>query len=1166
MKEEALNLLPFAIKVIKYIFNSENKDDWKTIVNTAVRLNVNKEDFERIFDNKAINKLIKNLKDNPGFELKEDLTNGFNEILVNSNLSSELKSYLVDSVVTIILNKVKEDYPTVYSNYLLQEIHNEISLKNDKKVLFDIDSIDADIQSSSNKKYRLSLDYYELDDPDAENLIKQKISENSDIYINYYCPTEALFRILNFLRNNGYSNVIVATSIDAWSKIRESKIKKQILIPFFAYEELRIIDDNINILIDDGNTYHEYNSNPILLRKRTRQNISHSLINIVKVETGEAYQIVKETNGLFVPLQMKLTSGVVDVRLRYNIDKEDIENVLYLFLINEWNDKDIETIETVFEIPDVEAVFKKYSIGANPLFIKSSHRYNGSIYYKVAFYQAAWQQLDKLLTKKQIIKFIDYVLNTIKNYPEYGISDGIYKSLTYVFYYRDQSTKKYIHDKFASLLEHVDTIDEYKRQYGLFDKFVDIVPDVIIDLFEKLIKKDAEAFSDELKIYHYDLGWTLQKLIQNSLYTERALYLTANIYKYNERIKPTLLEAFCAWYNMLPNDCKNKKVKIAESIISSNDKFWNIIYDNLPAANMSIVNSWAEPGFIDERIEHKVAQQDYVDTVIGYLRICINNMSTNVERISDLLRIINYYDDEYYEIFVSELKQKEKSMTDVERARLCYKIHRRIFDVRYFEKSWGKVNQARIDKLIDVIDGLKYKYPEYAHYYLFINDYDGVILNPFKFEEEDHRKNNNDLVNQERIEIIKRYAAGEFDLERLISILCNETSTNLGEYIASVIDGGLFSKKTINLIIKNDKSKYRNVLKRYCFAIAGCGFKQYSLMMKFIKSIKIPNIVYLTALESFRDYIDDLIPIISSCPENIKKEFWSKRRIYSNKITRIGMEYILDSTIIYGNKATYIDYLSSLLNLMDYQYVFNRLMQVVGCSGDFESIDGYDMETILEQISPLLFEDNDNKKICDIELQFRNKLGWDKLKFTQYCFAKYPEYYAKTIVSTFKTNGTGLRKYIDNRFDYSFYYSVSFCPGFINNHFDNDLFDKWVDGFKAILDECGIEDMFDDSIGRMLPFSPFDSDGISPLIHIRDFIEKRKSKDLRIAFIVTECNKRGAYALSAGSTERQISNDYKQKADILKESGYTECALIYYDLAKDYGWQSNLERERAEDE
>ena len=165
--------------------------------------------------------------------------------------------------------------------------------------------IDIDAQIRKESLYKgMSLDFFELDDEQFEIKFQEKINDER-IFVVGKSREETIYRILNELRRKYPERVtIIIKSETEWKKLDKENMAGNILIPFFLADSIAVIANNTNIFIYGEDEPCYYNSK-LELRKRTKQSIIRSLEK-VGIDAHEAYNMVDNTHGLYVPLKKKL--------------------------------------------------------------------------------------------------------------------------------------------------------------------------------------------------------------------------------------------------------------------------------------------------------------------------------------------------------------------------------------------------------------------------------------------------------------------------------------------------------------------------------------------------------------------------------------------------------------------------------------------------------------------------------------------------------------------------------------------------------------------------------------------------------------------------------------------------------------------------------------------
>jgi hypothetical protein len=103
-------------------------------------------------------------------------------------------------------------------------------------------------------------------------------------------------------------------------------------------------------------------------------------------------------------------------------------------------------------------------------------------------------------------------------------------------------------------------------------------------------------------------------------------------------------------------------------------------------------------------------------------------------------------------------------------------------------------------------------------------------------------------------------------------------------------------------------------------------------------------------------------------------------------------------------------------------------------------------------------------------------------------------------------------------------------------------------------------------IGKVLSYSPKDSDGTWPTRAIRDLIDQINSDEINRGFITQVYNNRGATSrglLAGGTQERELAKQYKEHADALRDA-WPITASVLDKIARDYLSDARREDLRAE--
>lgn len=1152
--------------VITYLYNNHK---WFSIFKKTIKENEGHDITSVLLNDSAIKRISKVIKKTNGFGLKEKLFAEFSAIFSESNVDINNYSEIVNNMIDALINGIKGKYPNIYRAYIeddnhdmIETIYSHLIQNNEYTSLTNLNSAIDRFDFNNSAEIKITIDFFDFNDIKTEEAILQKINDNENIFIKYYCVEEALLRLWNLLKNRNIKNAVVINNVETWEQFSQSNEKGYILIPNFQYKELKLIEDNVNIIVNDGLIYHENDDEYLELRRRTKRNIVDSLVKI-GLDSDLAYKYVKDTNGLYYPLMTKLLKDKYVFENGYEYDKSDEIALQYLVLINKFSIDDIGFISEYFEIADPQRIVRRYTTGLNPLFIERRGRDNKQ-HYSVAYYDSAFYQFTRQMSELMFKKFIDFALIAInkKERSKYLV-DGVIDSLIKIHYLgKENHVRSYGHEKLNSFIATISNVESFNDYSNILIELVNICPDCVLDKLESIASDNPEGLAKTITPYSGDLVTIFKRLIIKSQFVKPTLKLCLELYQYNDSFKSFLQDVFCPWYNNLPQIYSDKKVELVSELLKLSQKFMDIIEHSLPRFSQGTIVVWNEPDYMDEDIDHAVSIDIYKNTVNGYINLCLDNINGDYSRIVSLLDDITVFDDQIIKKYISIVQDALVNYDDLQRAKYSYEVVRLINKHRYFKDSGWALGEDRLVLFEQLLDSIKYDSPEYEYYYLFERDYESILLHPTPYKEDNYKQDNDKQTYELRLQKYKEYLDKGYELKKLISMY--EKDSCLGLFIAATLD-----KKDLlcflDTIIENDRTPSLSILRRFCFSLNRDDLICFELMVNHIRKTTNDKNIIMTVLESLYGHHDSLIEIVDSFSDDIKFEYWHKRRIYSNSFSVDEAKLILDRAICYGNKATYLDYLNDFTGLFDKTTLLHYIMNIRSVRGDVNSNEIYDFETIIKSFEPGELDDEQCKAMAEIEIDFSELLNWEDMIFSNYCFSKDPIYYIKIVLNNFDKNITFDDTYLDDRYTYSLYYKTRFCPGVIDDEFDESIFHNWINIFYDVLRQYYDDDFIDDMIGGLLAFSPVDDDGFPPLKPVRVFIEEKNSKPLNVAYAIAEQDKRGAYTLTEGVDEMRLSNKYKELAERLKELGYPVCSNIYKMISRSYAHQSDLERESVHD-
>lgn len=1181
------------------------------------------QDLFAVFSNENLEAMAKKLKDKKGYEFPKLLHKELYELMMKYEIPKFEAETYIHHFMQVIIKYIEESDSDKYLEMFLGELRENInsqfgliesklelimkqiaSLKEEEILCYSISDIDIEIRKES--KYKgLSLDFFKVDDEQFE-LRFQNVIQEERVYVVGKSREETVYRILNELREKNSDRItLIIKSEDDWIKLQKVDISGRILIPFFYSNKILAIPNNTNIFIY-GEDEPCYSNEKIVLRRRTRKNIINSLEE-AGIKYSEAYQIVDNTHGLYVPLKKKIFNGAMYDIPDWVTEHSDV--VMAALLCGKWTESSGDKL--VFEelsgkkYDECEKELKKYLYGENP-YIVINQGYHASNM-QLASVEDAWEELDIFITDELWEKYINLLYAILieaepifeypfeKHFeasiyakkPEWSsiLKQGMLRTLIMRAYYKGHEEKqKQIDNIVTKILDTIDTKERwaYISQYlsdlceASPESFLSKIENELLHpqgLLEIFKKNDGDIFT--ARNYYINVLWAVEQLLQQKKYVFRALEWLWKLDAYNIKYsisntpRKILEVVFCAWINESSLSV-DTKIEQAEKAINNYPNAWDIIESELPNGRNSICSTLSKPKYrkIDEL--DTLNMNDVNKTYIKYLKMCVTAANDNEERWIKIISHLSSYDktiqNEVFEKLLFECKQ----MSDNKKIKIKNKIRNEVFRHRYFCDTDWSISEAEISKFEDVINKIKLTNKIYDYLYIFSPSYEFPLMHPTPYSQDkslDTHKEN-DLKKELEIKAkLNEFHRNGYSIEELIRLSLSVGQNKLGEIFAKFYNKGRFDEEIFNLLLKYDVEG-RCVFDYIKYLYESVDFNK---ILEKIKSLSnntnlLVNVISLEKIENIKN------AWIFKEDEDIKKEYWNRNRgiFISEKASHEVLILALDECKRYGNINSYLELLYDVNTKLSLEELYDSILAIKQFNGknELDSMGSYYLEEIFKVLQESYIS-NDEKcgELAYLEWMLRNVFEWEQMKCLQKVIKKDPTFYAGLVKIIYKSNNSfenDEKKQLANQV-YSGFYKAQFCPGEKNGKIIYEDLKEWIDKFKELLKNQGQEKLFGNLIGKLLSYSPIGEDGFYPYESVRKIIEDYYSESLKQSFVVAERNKRGVHTVDAGKSELLFHNKYQKNADGIRKN-YPKTAKIYDELSSIYMRESEIERRRAEDE
>ena len=1183
-------------------------------------------DLTAVLSKKNLLELSKKMKNRSGFEFSETLRDELYYLMAKYEIppydAEEYIRMFSQSIIGYIEEHDKEktfemfigDFRKSTESKFEEVLKNQklimsalSSLINPKVVLFTIADIDSRIRRHSEYK-GLSLDFFEIDDNEFQQKFKNSI-DNKMIFVVGKSHEETIYRILNELkRNYSEKTVFVIESRAEWDKLENNNLSGCVLIPKFYDENIPAISNNINIFV-----YNEdepcYSSEKLVLRKRTRKNLISALEN-VGIEHSDAYALADNTHGLYSALRKKLFNEASHTKNPWVERHTDV--VIAALLCGKWTESEGDKL--IFEeltrvsYAECKKELLEYSYGEMPFVVEFKGHRGENI--QIASIEDAWEELDYYITDAMWSKFIKLfyevliVSEPIFDHPfekhfevsirvqkpdwSQALKRGMLRTLVMRAFYRKHNENQYEVDNIIK--EILGTINTTKR-WGYISQYMpelcEASPKAVIERLEKELESPSglkELFEtkdgDFMTSRHYytNVLFAVEQLLQQKQYVVRAVEWLWHMDSYDIKYslsnspKEILGTVFCAWINMSVLTVE-QKIELAKKAIEKYPNAWEIIYSNFPNERTTVFSTFSTPRHrtVDEPDE--IYRDQLNKTYIEYLDICVNNTNGNVDRWKKIIGALHMYPSENQDDVFCKLIEDCKTMSDRDKTKIKNKLRNTLYRHRYFSDADWSVSEDVLKKYESVFSAISVENKVYDFLYLFTQSYDFPLLNPIPFHCEEKtsssREENKVLREKEILSQFKIFKENGYSIEELIELAATNDKYSIGEVLAEFYCENIFDDRIYKKLLENDST----LTQAYEYARTMCRSGSIGIDKILRKTKEVTQntkfIAWIISLELIKDYKTALI---RNENEAIKNEYWnfSFRSSLSDDAKQDTCIWALNECKIYGTLNSYLTLLFDVKDRISISDLYNSIFDIDNIKvGMQNQMMDYYLKEILKKLQTEYIDDLEKcTQLALLEWKCRNILEWEDMRCMQKVMKIDPSMYAELAKVIFKAEDadevTEEQRNIANAL-YSGYNKAQFCPCEKDGKVDYDELKTWIDAFKDMLTAQKQLRLFEHLIGRLLVFSPPGEDGFMPCEAVRKIIEENYSDSLKSEYAIAERNKRGVYTFSAGESELQMSEDYRNNAQHFQEK-YPHTAEIYFYLSYLYKWDAEQERKRAENE
>lgn len=1186
------------------------------------------EDMSVLLSGDNMKELAKKTDEESKYLLRNTLYRELKRLMLQYEIPAQEAEFYISNFMTVIMHEIERNNPTAYQCAFLGE-WRETEEKQLTEIKATIEVVNTQLREMQNKKVEvysldqaeielakqttnpsLDLSFFEVDDEIFRENFADHIKDEC-IYISGQCKEETIYCILNELRRLNTGKVIfVVRKEEDWQNLRLANEKNpalggKILIPWFSAEQIYAIPDNTNIFVY-GEEEYIVGKNVINFRKRKRGTIVKKLEE-AGVSNEVAYAMVDDTHGLYVPLKKKIIRGQYNIVPNWVTGEENL--IIPLLLCGQWTETEGDKV--VLEdlcgrkYDQILEDIKPYMKGEDPLFIR--FKVHGSVIYHLASVENAWDYLDDkvVIGDKRWKKYVECVLDIISepdpvfDYPEeqqhYAellpegkpfwsatLKEGMLRSFIMKAYYKKNiKSQNAIDEIVEKILAEIKSQNQWLSIAGYFPILCEASPKAVMQrLDDEWINATGliEAFSKDTgdilfnKNYYTHIIWGVEQFLLQKEYAAWAVrwFLKMNDLKIKYTIsnspEKTLKRVFCTWLNITVLSQKDK-IYLVKEAFENNYDIWELIYDELPGRNMSMMCSSSKPKYriIEEPLV--ITNGEMWFACKEYLSLCLMHMDFDPERWIKIIKVTDHLDKKLRQTVFDKLEYELTYMSDPEIISIKNAIRQEIYHHRYFADSEWAMKEDELEYYEGVLARIGTENPVYEYEYLFVKEFDFPLLHPCPYSEDEKREMNDQLRENEIKEGLVRFKEQKLDIGELVSICSKYDYSTLGKYLFDIYCNKIFDEELFVLLISD--VAYKNIMTLYV-RTAYWTNKDYLNMAVAIAKVHNADEELLLSLLLIEEIDAAKVPLINSESDEIKRKYWKFSHRYNHKDDEKTCRFVIEEMCKYSDQATLIDALQECIKYFQPEEILVIVENLhVLEAGTVSSLTSYSLKGILEVLQHEYCNSENCMRVTQLELAYRGLLEWKDMVCFKRCLKLSPKLFAEMISVIYKKDNNEEvqeQNQIDEKIIssiFSLFHDAEFCPAESNGKVDKEALFNWIAEFKELLEQQHQGSLFTCLLGRIFAYSPIGEDGYYPCESIRDAIQQYGDESLENEYVVSVFNQRGIFSPTGGNAERELADKYKKNADAVRIK-YSKVASIYDKLCERYLYDADSERELEE--
>ncbi|HOV16961.1 MAG TPA: hypothetical protein PLF50_05670 [Candidatus Cloacimonadota bacterium] len=785
-----------------------------------------------------------------------------------------------------------------------------------------------------------------------------------------------------------------------------------------------------------------------------------------------------------------------------------------------------------------------------------------------------------------------------RKYSE-GIRKGIAQSLTVIALYGHYSNSIPNNDAklfIDYLVKEIFTHPNKDIWYSLGDVLpllAEASPQVFIKVVEDSLNSEEKSIiglfteTDDFmtsRSQHHQLLWALEALAWDSEYFQRAVLALCRLTildpggKYSNRPFNSLHSIFRLWMPQTEATTEIRFKLLSKINREFPDIGWSLSKTLLPqnydVGSFTYRYKWRE---LSKSADFRTSRLEYYNDVCCLIDVIIPLLNLSVDRWSAILE--HYTEippDKRYEL-LDFFKKNIKSLNDPDYA-FYDKIREFISKHRTFKDAVWALPEEEIQPLEDLFNMIEPQTQTAKYKYLFDD------INPELIDGKDLLKKDDKYLDFIRNNAVKDIL-DQSGFSGLVSF-CNKI--NYQHILANAVDSEVITNN-ISSILDNLESENLGELyfSQHLIRKGTNSFGQEwsrdvidRLLNESPSSKKLLNL--LLSFDSDR-WLWDLIDI--KCPD-VKNDYWSKVKVYPFNKELDDVYYVINELIQVNRFYSALDIAHLFKDKLQVSYIVDLLNTVATseCSEKATNMVPYYIEELLEIV----------QNADEIPAESKQLLEWRYINIITLLYSRVkpisllkemsqnPEYFVDILGLSYEPKLADEELQDNDNSESEEYNSIKLRIATNANHLleswdlipgtkedgtiDINLLKDWIEAVITSSNERGYYDIAMIEVGKVLSYSPSESNGQWPCDAVCKIIEFYNNDSINLNFKLGIENQRGVTSrglYDGGAQERVLVEKYNKLSALIKDE-YPIVSELLNDIAQDYDREAKREDIKAE--